>query len=59
VLDGCGSFGSFWAYAAGLTDLEVKLRVEDLASGAVRTYVNPLGRPFAPIHDTAAFPTCP
>jgi len=59
VLDGCEGFGTFWVYAAGLTDLEVTLRVEDLGSGEVRTWINPLGTPFAPIHDAAAFATCP
>lgn len=58
VLDGCDWFGTYWVYAAGLTDLEVTLRVEDLESGQVRTWTNPLGTPFAPIHDAAAFATC-
>ena len=30
----------------------------DTQDGAVRTYVNPLGTPFAPIQDTSAFATC-
>jgi len=43
VLDACdGSFGpeGFWVFAAGLTDVEVTLRVTDLVSGESRDYVN-------------------
>jgi len=58
VLDGCALGGSWWLFAAGLTDVQVALNVTDEASGASRSYVNPMGRPFAPVQDTAAFP-CP
>ncbi len=58
VLDGCDPFGTFWVFAAGLTDVEVRLRVEDTESGAVRNYENPLGSPFQPILDAAAFAGC-
>jgi hypothetical protein len=58
VLDACDAFDRFWVYAAGLTDLEVELTVEDTASGAVRTYRNALGVPFVPVHDASAFTTC-
>lgn len=60
VLDACVEpFDHFWVFVAGLTDVEVTLRVTDLESGEVREYVNPLGQAFQPIQDTAAFATCP
>jgi hypothetical protein len=59
VLDACGPFGRFWVFAAGLTNVAVDLRVEDTLTGAVRTYSNPLGKPFQPLQDTNAFATCP
>jgi hypothetical protein len=60
VLDGCGlAPGAYWVFAAGLTNVEVTLTVEDTATAQQRTYSNALGVPFAPILDTAAFATCP
>lgn len=56
VIDACEPFGSRWFFAAGLTDVEVAIRVE--GPGGVRTYTRPAGQPFAPILDTGAFP-CP
>jgi sugar lactone lactonase YvrE len=56
VLDGCALGGHFWVFAGGLTDVAVKLTVTDSHTGAMRTYENPQGKPFAPIQDTAAFP---
>jgi len=58
VLDACHPFERFWVYAAGLTNLEVHLTVEDTVAGSVRTYVNPMGVPFSPVHDASAFATC-
>ena len=59
ILDACfPPFDRFWVFTAGLTNLEVSLRVTDTATGEVRTYNNPLNVPFAPIFDTAAFDTC-
>jgi len=58
VLDACVPFERFWVYAAGLTDVGVTLVVEDTATGAAREYRNPLGSPFAPVHDASAFATC-
>lgn len=49
----------YWLFASGLTDVNVDLVVTDTKSGMVKTYTNPLGRPFAPIQDTDAFATCP
>ncbi len=59
VLDGCEYNDHFWVFAAGLTNVEVELVVEDTASDEVRTYVNDLGTTFQPIQDVGAFATCP
>ena len=59
ALDACQDFDRFWVFAAGLTNVEVELTVEDTESGQVKTYRNPQGRPFQPILDTDAFETCP
>lgn len=61
VLDACPVNGHFWAFTAGLTNVEVHLRVVDTAqqSPVLRDYLNPLRRPFPPVLDAAAFPTCP
>lgn len=59
VLDACTLNARFWVFGAGLTDVEVVLRVTDTRSGVVRTYTNPLGTAFKPLQDTSAFATCP
>ncbi len=61
VLNACDlpPFNTFWVFAAGLTDVEVTLRVTDTVSSQVREYFNPLGAPFQPIRQTDAFDTCP
>jgi hypothetical protein len=59
VLNGCGVNSRYWVFAAGLTDVEVTLRVTDTQNGATRTYANSRGIPFQPIQDTSAFPVCP
>jgi virginiamycin B lyase len=59
ALDGCGFNSRYWVFAAGLTDVEVTLRVTDTQTGAFRTYVNLQGTAFQPIQDTSAFATCP
>jgi S-layer homology domain len=56
--DGCGINGHEWFFAAGLTNLDVELRVTDRATGEFRTYVNPQGGPFRTITDTGAFASC-
>jgi hypothetical protein len=58
VVDGCTLNDGFWVFAAGLTDVEVELMVQDTWSGETRSYRNPSGRAFPPIQDTAAFVTC-
>jgi hypothetical protein len=59
VLDACAFSNRFWVFAGGLTDVQVDLKVVDTDTGIVKTYANPLGSPFQPIQDTAAFATCP
>jgi len=60
VLNACGLQPSrYWVFAAGLTNVEVTLRVTDTQDGSVETYVNPQGTPFAPVQDTSAFSSCP
>jgi PKD repeat protein len=60
VLNGCfDPFNSYWVFAAGLTNVKVTLSVTDTSTGALKTYVNPLGTAFLPIQDTSAFSTCP
>jgi hypothetical protein len=59
VLNACTLTPSrFWVFAAGLTNVEVRLTVTDTVSGQVKTYANPLDRRFRPIFDTDAFATC-
>jgi hypothetical protein len=55
VLAACPVNAHHWVFAAGLTDVAVTLVVEDTATGARRTYVNPQRTAFQPIQDTAAF----
>lgn len=59
VLDACTFNDRFWVFLAGLTDVRVDVTVTDTQTGEEKTYVNPLGRAFAPIQDTSAFATCP
>jgi len=58
VLDACSFDGHYWVFAAGLTHVEVELRVVDVVAQVEEVYFNPLGRPFEPILDTATFATC-
>ncbi|MEO1087477.1 MAG: carboxypeptidase-like regulatory domain-containing protein, partial [Acidobacteriota bacterium] len=59
VLDACAEPSNrFWVFAAGLTNVEVELTVEDTEIGERKTYTNPLGAAFQPIQDTDAFATC-
>jgi hypothetical protein len=58
VLDGCAINGHYWVFAAGLSNVEVNLRVDDVVSGDTATYFNSLGQSFQPILDTTAFATC-
>jgi hypothetical protein len=58
LLDGCNVNGRYWVFAGGLTNVEVDITVIDTATGDRMTYANPVGTPFQPIQDTAAFATC-
>jgi hypothetical protein len=42
VLDGRGVNGYFWVFYGGLSDVDYTIRVTDTATGATRTYHNPL-----------------
>lgn len=46
-------------FAGDLTNVQVTTTVTDTQTGAQRTYVDPLNRPFQPLQDTTAFSTCP
>lgn len=61
VLGGCSVNDHFWVFTAGLTHVEVHLRVTDTerVPEQVRDYGNPLRTGFAPVLDAAAFATCP
>jgi hypothetical protein len=59
VLNACAFAGRQWVFAAGLTDVEVELRVRLLETNRTITYSSPLGSAFAPITDTAGFIRCP
>jgi hypothetical protein len=59
VLNACSVNDHYWVFAAGLTNVEVTLFVTDTDRGSLKTYINQLGVPFAPIQDTSAFATCP
>jgi hypothetical protein len=58
VIDACAEFDRFWVFSAGLTNLFVRLRVEDTVSGEVELYENPLDRAYQPILDLGRFDTC-
>ncbi len=55
VVDGCSVNGHYWVFAAGLTNVQVVLTVTDTATGALVSYRNRQGNPFAPVQDTTAF----
>jgi hypothetical protein len=59
VLDGCSLSSHYWVFAAGLTNVEVRLIVVDTQTGEQREYFNNAGTAFAPVQDTSAFGTCP
>lgn len=60
VLNVCSlSPARYWVFAGGLTNVQVTMTVTDMQTAAVKTYINTLNTPFAPIQDTNAFATCP
>jgi virginiamycin B lyase len=59
TIEGCSFNGNVWFFAGGLTNVRVDVKVTDMTvpnGAASKTYTNPLGTPFQPIQDTAAFP---
>jgi ELWxxDGT repeat protein len=54
VLDGRGLNDHRWVFYGALSDVEYAVTVTDVASGAVRRYVNPPGR-LGSVADTTAF----
>ena len=58
VINACSGYKTFWVFSAGLTNVEVDLKVTDTATGLKKTYRNPLDRPYPPRFDTNAFETC-
>lgn len=59
VLDACvPPFDRFWVFAAGMTDVDVVLTVEDTWADRSEVYRNVLETPFEPVLDTASFDTC-
>ncbi|HVT14866.1 MAG TPA: hypothetical protein VHQ90_01630 [Thermoanaerobaculia bacterium] len=59
VLNGCAVNGSYWVFAAGLTDVNVVLTVTDSRTGLAKTYMNPQATAFRPIQDTDSLAVCP
>lgn len=59
VLDGCALNGRYWVFAAGLTNVGVRLAVTDTATGERVEYRNPRGTAYAPVQDTGALRGCP
>jgi hypothetical protein len=63
VLNACSPVtgNKYWVFAAGLTNVEVRLTVTDTQNPLVppKTYINPLNNPYPPLQDTSAFATCP
>ena len=54
VLDGRGLNERFWVFYGALSSVEYTLEIEDTATGAIRSYQNPLGN-LASVADVAAF----
>lgn len=60
ILDACvPPFDRYWVFVAGLTNVEVTVKVTDLARGFSNTYHNPQGTTMASVADTGSFATCP
>jgi len=59
VLDACVVNERYWVFAAGLTNVEVTVRVTDTHTATVWEYHNPLDQAFPPVQDTSAFAACP
>jgi hypothetical protein len=55
VLDVCESFGTFWVFLSGLSDLEVRVVVLDTLTGASKEYTSPQGELFESVLDSVGF----
>lgn len=55
VLDGRAINDAFWVFYGALSNVRYEIRVRDVRTGRVRSYVNPSGT-FASRGDTVAFP---
>jgi hypothetical protein len=58
VIDACSFSGSYWVFAAGLTNVATVIRVTDTLTGTFKTYSNALGTPLGPVVDTTGFKVC-
>jgi hypothetical protein len=59
VVDACVEpWQRYWVFMAGLTNVEVDLRVRDLVAGFEETYSSDWAEPFPTILDTWTFATC-
>lgn len=59
VVDACvDPWQRYWLFVSGLTNVEVELRVRDLAAGFEHTYSTDWAEPFPTILDTSTFATC-
>ncbi len=58
VLDGCAVNDRVWVFAASTTDVETRLTVTDLVTGAQRVYDKPMGVAAPAVTDTNAFAAC-
>ena len=61
ILDGCAINNAYWFFAAGLTDVQVRLQMIDTKDGSIFTPLpSPEGTPFEPIQNTTSLSTsCP
>jgi len=59
VLNACGPFDQYWVFVAGLTNVEVTIKVTDLVGNRVKMIHNPQGQTMASTIDTSTFDVCP
>ncbi len=55
ILDGCAINGHYWVFAAGLTDIEIRLRITDADNGDTQFYRSPAGTLFETVVDLTRF----
>lgn len=59
IINGCGLNNNYWAFAGGLTNVNVVLTITDTRSGKSKVYTNPQSTKFQPVQDTSALAVCP